>query len=63
MSTDTFPRTADVTGVDSGIGRAIGFLCSPRVAYVTGASYTVDGGLSLMAAHRHDHAGQEWHRL
>ena len=29
---------------------------SPRSAYVTGASYTVDGGLSLMAAHGHDSA-------
>ncbi|MDZ5660203.1 SDR family oxidoreductase [Nocardioides sp. S-58] len=38
------------------VASVIGFLASPRSAYVTGSSYTVDGGLSLMAAHGHDTA-------
>jgi NAD(P)-dependent dehydrogenase (short-subunit alcohol dehydrogenase family) len=38
------------------VASVIGFLASPRSAYVTGSSYTVDGGLSLMAAHGHDSA-------
>ena len=42
------------------VASVIGFLASPRSAYVTGSSYTVDGGLSLMAAHGHDQAGAEW---
>jgi NAD(P)-dependent dehydrogenase (short-subunit alcohol dehydrogenase family) len=38
------------------VASVIGFLASPRSAYVTGASYAVDGGLMLMAAHGHDQA-------
>ena len=38
------------------VASVIGFLASPRSAYVTGSSITVDGGLSLMAAHGHDEA-------
>ena len=42
------------------VASVIGFLASPRSAYVTGSSFTVDGGLSLMAAHGHDRAGSSW---
>jgi NAD(P)-dependent dehydrogenase (short-subunit alcohol dehydrogenase family) len=38
------------------VASVIGFLASPRSAYVTGSSYAVDGGLMLMAAHGHDKA-------
>ncbi len=45
------------------VASVIGFLASARSSYVTGAMFTVDGGLSLMAAHGHDQAGKEWREL
>ena len=44
------------------VASLVGFLASPRSAYVTGASLTVDGGLSLMAAHGHDGA-EGWREI
>jgi NAD(P)-dependent dehydrogenase (short-subunit alcohol dehydrogenase family) len=45
------------------VASLVGFLASPRSAYVTGASLTVDGGLSLMAAHGHDNADESWRKI
>ena len=42
------------------VASVIGFLASPRSSYVTGTSFTVDGGLMLMAAHGHDLAAEDW---
>jgi len=45
------------------VASVIGFLASPRSAYVTGSSFTVDGGLMLMAAHGHDDAASSWREV
>ena len=45
------------------VASVVGFLASPRAAYVTGSSYAVDGGLMLMSAHGHDDADASWRRL
>jgi NAD(P)-dependent dehydrogenase (short-subunit alcohol dehydrogenase family) len=45
------------------IASVVAFLASPRSSYLTGASITVDGGLSLMAAHGHDEAGEGWREV
>jgi NAD(P)-dependent dehydrogenase (short-subunit alcohol dehydrogenase family) len=45
------------------VASVIGFLASPRSAYVTGSSFAVDGGLMLVAAHGHDQLDDSWRRL
>ncbi len=45
------------------VASVIAFLASPRSSYVTGSSFTVDGGLLLMAAHGHDELGGGWRTL
>lgn len=45
------------------VASVIGFLASPRSAYVTGSSFTVDGGLMLMAAHGHDREDAGWREV
>ena len=44
------------------IASMVGWLASPRSAYATGSTFTVDGGLQLMAAHGHDEA-TTWREL
>jgi NAD(P)-dependent dehydrogenase (short-subunit alcohol dehydrogenase family) len=48
------PRPLDVplgrAGDAREVGRLVAWLCSDQASYVTGASYVVDGGLSLIAA-------------
>ncbi|GAB2737883.1 SDR family oxidoreductase [Nocardioides pakistanensis] len=45
------------------VASVIAFLAGPRSSYVTGSSFTVDGGLTLMAAHGHDLADPSWREV
>jgi NAD(P)-dependent dehydrogenase (short-subunit alcohol dehydrogenase family) len=44
------------TGDAREVAALIAWLCSDEAAYVTGASYVIDGGLTLMAAMQDDGA-------
>ena len=55
-----YDRVAVVTGSDSGIGEAIA-VAGPAAAYVTGASYVVDGGMLLMGPQAGSHlTSDDW---
>ncbi|MCP2258502.1 hypothetical protein LX15_002200 [Streptoalloteichus tenebrarius] len=68
--TDVDPRTQPRPGVPLGrpgdareVAAVVSFLASPAAAYVTGASWVVDGGLMLMSAPGAHHLGNaEWRR-
>jgi NAD(P)-dependent dehydrogenase (short-subunit alcohol dehydrogenase family) len=51
---DGTPREIDIplgrSGAPQEVGRLIAWLCSEEASYVTGSSYVIDGGLSLLAA-------------
>jgi NAD(P)-dependent dehydrogenase (short-subunit alcohol dehydrogenase family) len=54
---DVDPRGEERPGIPAGrpgdaneVAAVAAFLCSPEAAYVTGASYVVDGGMLLMSA-------------
>jgi NAD(P)-dependent dehydrogenase (short-subunit alcohol dehydrogenase family) len=61
---DVDPRTEERRTIPLGrpgdareVAAFIAFLCSPEASYATGASFVVDGGLSLMAAVANQDAG------
>jgi NAD(P)-dependent dehydrogenase (short-subunit alcohol dehydrogenase family) len=45
------------------VASVIAFLASPRSSYITSTSIVVDGGLTSMAAHGHDQAGENWREI
>ena len=67
---DVDPTTVHRPGVPLGrpgdareVAAVVAFLAGPQASYVTGASWTVDGGLLTMAAHAASHlASDDWRR-
>ncbi len=60
LATEGFDVGITFAGHVNEVASVIAFLASPRSSYLIGASITVAGGLTLMAARGHDKADESW---